>query len=87
MTNDEDKLEKTIRAIRQYIEDFPRAADNLLGIANWWFEDDQFRPSMKLVEKALAHLINEGSIVDKKSVGGEVIYVKAPTPADGPREL
>lgn len=86
MTNSEDKLEKTIKEIRQYLEDFPQAADNLSGIANWWLDNEKFRPSIKLVERALAHLINEGSIVANNSVGGDVIYLKAPTPEDGPKE-
>lgn len=73
------QLEIIVQAIRQYLEDFPQAADNLSGIANWWL-DDELHPSLEMVENALVHLVSEGTVITKMTASGETIFLKAPTP-------
>lgn len=74
------------RALRDYLDRRPDAADSIEGIHRWWLPPSLHDESPALVEVAVAQLLDEGRLRRVVQEDGGVIYSsgrKPPTRSGG----
>ena len=74
------------RALRDYLDRRPDAADSIEGIHRWWLPSSLHDESPALVEAAVAQLLDEGRLRRVVQEDGGVIYSsgrKPPTRSGG----
>lgn len=76
MTQNQQKAEvaRIADAIRQYLNEHPRAADTFEGVVHWWLLRQRYETAMTLVGEALDMLIQEGVLDVEKRQGSATIY-------------
>lgn len=60
MTTEDDAT--VDRAVLEYLEEHPSAADTLEGITTWWLEQLRIRCGIEIVSSALERLIRNGEV-------------------------
>jgi DNA-binding MarR family transcriptional regulator len=60
--------------ILAYLSDTPDAGDTLEGIAEWWLLTQRIKFEMRTVSAAVASLVAEGLIVERKGRDSRSIY-------------
>lgn len=69
------KEEKEIcHYILAYLSENPDAGDTLEGIAEWWLRNQMIKFEIQTVSQAVANLIAEGLIVERKGYDSRSIY-------------
>ena len=62
--------------IRDYLMAHPNAADSAQGIAKWWLGRRRYEEAIETVRSALDYLVAEGTVIKRKMVSGETVYVR-----------
>lgn len=60
--------------ILAYLSENPEAGDTLEGILEWWLLNQTIRFEMQTVSEAVASLVAEGLIVERKGRDSRTIY-------------
>jgi len=61
-------------SIERYLEDHPKAADTVEGIANWWLAGQRHQQTQEEIQQALDYLVEKGVIRRTELVNGRVVY-------------
>lgn len=62
------------QAVLAYLMDNPDAHDTLVGIAEWWLLEQQIKTQTAAIRKALAELVSEGLILERRGKDSQVHY-------------
>ncbi len=62
--------------IRDYLRAHPNAADSAQGIAKWWLGRRRYEEAIETVRSALDYLVAEGTVIKRKTVSGETVFVR-----------
>ena len=60
--------------ILAYLAENPDAGDTLEGIAEWWLRNQMIKFEIQAVSEAVANLVAEGLIVERKGSDSRSIY-------------
>ncbi len=72
--HDDPNIIAIAREIRQYLEQYPEAADTLEGIAQWWLTQQQSQQALDTVKQALDRLVVEGIVKKYITAEGKTVY-------------
>ena len=73
MAASEGEMTQLVLEIRRYLQDHPRAADSVEGIAAWWIAGAH-KSGLDVVESALEVLVGEGAMRKQVLPDGKTIY-------------
>jgi hypothetical protein len=76
MTGFDEAVQAAVDRIQRYLDDFPKAADTVDGIATWWL-DGVPEP---IVQTALDDLVARGVMKRETVTGGRPQYSRATEP-------
>jgi hypothetical protein len=62
------------KAVLAYLVDHPHAHDTLAGIAEWWLLEQQIKTQTAAVKEALAELVSEGLVLERRGKDSQVHY-------------
>ena len=71
---DEKQVLKVADEIKRYLHACPTASDSLNGIAGWWLVRQRINENLKLVEKALENLKEEGFVEANTDQFSDTVY-------------
>ena len=60
--------------ILAYLAAHPEAQDTMEGIVEWWLLEQEIRRSTALVNAALAELISQGLVLERRGRDGRIHY-------------
>jgi hypothetical protein len=60
--------------ILAYLAHNPDAQDTLAGIVEWWLLEQELRRQTSDVKEALAQLVREGRVIERKSHDSQIHY-------------
>lgn len=69
-----DRIVLIIESIKHYLEDHPKAADAIEGIANWWLGGQCYPQTQEEIQQALDYLVDKGVIRKTELISGRVVY-------------
>ena len=72
--DEEQEYSVILKNINDYLATRPNAADTIEGILHWWVQRRQFEVSLKLVHRALEHLVDQGVLSKTSMPGGTIVY-------------
>ena len=70
---DSQREEDLARCVLDYLSEHPQATDTLEGIAEWWVMREQVRVDVKLLERVL-HRLTEQGFLDEIHGGAQVRF-------------
>jgi hypothetical protein len=86
---DKDETKHVAEVILAYLKENPAAEDTLAGIVEWWLLEQQIRDTTSAVQKALAELVRDGLVIERKGKDSQVRYCinpdKLPSSSDKPK--
>ena len=85
---DKDETKQIAEEILAYLKENPAAEDTLAGIVEWWLLEQKIRETTSAVQKALAELVRDGLVLERKGKDSQVRYCinpdKPPKSSDKP---
>ena len=60
--------------ILAYLAEHPRAQDSLEGIMQWWLLEQEIKRQLAQVQTALAELVAQGLILERRGKDGRTLY-------------
>lgn len=72
--SDDNDCHDLCQDILSFLLENPRGQDTLEGIAEWWLMEREIRRELARVQQALARLVAEGLVLEKRGVDGSVRY-------------
>lgn len=62
------------RDILAYLSEHPQAQDTVQGIVQWWLLEQEIKSRIRQVERALASLVAERFVVERKGKDSQIHY-------------
>jgi hypothetical protein len=60
--------------ILAYLAEHPHAQDTVEGIFEWWLLENELAFRLNEIEAALAQLVSQGFLIERKGFGSAVVY-------------
>jgi len=70
----DEQVKQVANEIKRYLQKCPTASDSLHGITGWWLERQRIAENIRIVEKALQNLKDEGFIDERKNEHSSSVY-------------
>ena len=77
--NNNEKLSVVTDQILAYLADNPDAQDTFEGIVQWWLLQLRIQQQSLLVKEAIASLVSEGWIIERRGVDTRIRYQVNPS--------
>lgn len=76
----DESVDSLVEALEEYFLRNPHAADTLEGITRWWLSRHLYLESRPRVERAIKRLLEKGFLIERRQIGGNIIYSKRKQP-------
>ena len=73
-TIDTATVESAAATIMRYLHDHPDSADTVEGVAEWWLRRQHVSDTLAIVNEALELLAADGSVQQRRTADGRLIY-------------